>query len=39
MGDDDYYQAQVQKAWDYVEKNFGYSKHAARLSAILGRKL
>ncbi|TYO96888.1 glycosyltransferase [Desulfallas thermosapovorans] len=31
MSNDDYYQSQVEKAWAYVKKHFGYSKHAARL--------
>jgi glycosyltransferase involved in cell wall biosynthesis len=31
MGDDDYYESQVKVARDYVEKHFGYTKHAARL--------
>ncbi len=39
MNDDDYYDSQVERAWRYVESNFGYSKHVSRLSAILGRKL
>lgn len=35
MHDDDYYQAQVDKALAYVEEHFGYSKHASRLEACL----
>lgn len=31
MNDYDYYQAQVEKAYSYVDKHFGYTKHAARL--------
>jgi len=32
MNDADYYDLQVKKAYHYVEKNFGYSQHAARLN-------
>lgn len=31
MRDPKYYHSQVEKAYDYVERHFGYSKHAARL--------
>ncbi|MBU9722712.1 glycosyltransferase [Bacillus alkalicola] len=31
MADDAYYIDQVKRAYDYVEKNFGYSKHQKRL--------
>jgi glycosyltransferase involved in cell wall biosynthesis len=31
MSNDDYYQQQVDKAHAYVEKHFGYTKHASRL--------
>lgn len=36
MTDDDYYEAQVKVARDYVEGHFGYTKHAARLTKELG---
>lgn len=31
MADKDFYERQVQAAWNYVEHNFGYARHAARL--------
>lgn len=31
MSDDEYYESQVQTARDYVERNFGHTKHIARL--------
>lgn len=34
MRDADYYQSQVEKANEYVEKNFGYAKHAERLGIL-----
>ncbi|WP_207706518.1 glycosyltransferase [Desulfallas thermosapovorans] len=37
INDDDYYKSQVEKAWVYVEKHFGYAKHAARLGKSLER--
>ncbi len=39
MADDDYYETQVQTARAYVEKHFGYTKHARRLSGLIGGKL
>lgn len=38
MKDDDYYNAQVKKAHEYVEHHFGYFKHASRLKEIVGEK-
>ncbi|MED3646440.1 glycosyltransferase [Halalkalibacterium halodurans] len=35
MADDEYYQNQVEKALIYVENQFGYSQHAARLETFL----
>ncbi len=35
MDDDHLYHRQVEKALDYVEKNFGYSKHASRLKPFI----
>ncbi len=35
MNDEQYYQSQVSKAHEYVEKHFGYSKHASRLEKFL----
>ncbi len=35
MNDDEYYQSRVERAWAYVERNFGYSKHAARIDQFL----
>lgn len=35
MRDDQFYHAQVETAYNYVERNFGYSKHAARLEKFL----
>ena len=37
MKDDDYYQSQVEKAFCYLEENFSYEKHAARVGKIIGR--
>ena len=37
MNDDRYYASQVQKAIDYVNKNFGYAEHASRLKKFLGK--
>lgn len=31
MSDDDYYEAQVNRAYEYVEQHFGYSTHLSRL--------
>lgn len=39
INDDHYYEAQVEKAQDYVEKNFGYTKHVARIQQITGKKI
>lgn len=38
MSDDTLYQSQVEKAQNYVEKHFGYSKHASRLEECLHGK-
>jgi glycosyltransferase involved in cell wall biosynthesis len=35
MSDDEYYQQVVERAYHYVEKHFGYSKHASRLGKFL----
>lgn len=35
MDDDDYYDRQVGKASDYVERHFGYAKHISRLNKIM----
>lgn len=35
MSNDNIYNAQVEKAFAYVEENFGYSKHAKRLEELL----
>ncbi|WP_200935012.1 glycosyltransferase [Brevundimonas sp. Leaf363] len=39
MADDAAYQAQVERAWAYVEAHFGYAQHAIRLGAAMGRDL
>jgi|GEM_PF-1717303 len=39
MADDALYQEQVARARAFVERNFGYSLHAERLEAALGREL
>ncbi len=38
MADDAYYESQVDRAWAYVEKHFGYSRHGERLNGFLARK-
>ncbi|WP_078555862.1 glycosyltransferase [Alkalihalobacterium alkalicellulosilyticum] len=38
MNDDDYYQNQVNKALAYVDRNFGYSKHASRIKLLQGKE-
>lgn len=35
MNNEDFYQRQVEKAHAYVEKNFGYTKHASRIEGYL----
>ena len=34
MSDDDYYEAQVNRAYEYVEQHFGYSTHLSRLKGV-----
>jgi hypothetical protein len=38
MSDDAAYEAQVRRASAFVERRFGHGEHAARLSAIMGRR-